>query len=310
MKNSNIRIIALQLMLLFVLSANAQEYKITKFKENLFDLTAASAAVKDRNGDECALIRFAVQDNNFEFEPNLGVVKMVRKSGEIQLFVPQHTKMITVRHAVFGVLRDYSIPVDIEAKTVYDAVIVIDPDALAAARKGRERHVYANVGFNVLSIMGPAIAVGVNFKHHNAELGFIYGLNKTDDIYIYDNNGNLREGYKYNAMRTYLRYGYQIPLTDFISVTPQVGAAYNYYNGKQSDNVTTSYDAYKSSSTFSGTVGARLQFDLNNALKVYLTPEYDFALGKDNNYKVLSSNSKFKSFTEGFNLAAGVIIYF
>ncbi len=310
MKHSNIRIIAIQLLLLFALSANAQEYQITKFKENIFDLSAASAAVKDRNGDECALIRFAVQDNNFEFEPNLGTVKIVRKSGEIQLFVPQHTKMITIRHAVFGVLRDYSIPVSIESKVVYDAVIAINPEALAAARKGRERHVYANVGFNVMSIMGPAVAVGVNFKHHNAELGFIYGMNKTDDIYIYDNAGNLREGYKYNALRTYLRYGYQIPLTDFISVTPQLGAAYNYYNGKQSDNVSTSYDAYKSSSTFSATLGARLQFDLNNALKVYLTPEYDFALSKDDNYKVLSTNSKFKSFTERFNLAAGLIIYF
>ncbi len=310
MKTSYIRLFVMQLLLLFVVSANAQDYQITKFKENLFDLSAASAGVKDRNGDECALIRFAVQDNNFEFEPNLGVVKMVRKSGEIQLFVPQHTKMITIRHAVFGVLRDYAIPVDIDAKSVYDAVIVINPEALAAARQGRERHVYANVAFNVVSIMGPSVAVGVNLKHHVAELGFIYGLNKTNDIYIYDDNGNLREGYQYNAMRVFLRYGYQFPLTDFLSVTPQLGVAYNHYNGKQSDNVKTSYDAYKSSSTLSGTIGARFQFDLNNALKVYLTPEYDFALAKDNNYKVLSSDSKFKSFSDGFNLAAGLIIYF
>ena len=99
----NIRFAIMQLMLLFVLSANAQDFQVTKFKENLFDLTAASAAVKDNNGDECALIRFTVQDSNFDFEPNLGVVQMTRKKGEIQLYVPQKTKMVTIRHTVYSV---------------------------------------------------------------------------------------------------------------------------------------------------------------------------------------------------------------
>lgn len=111
-------------------------------------------------------------------------------------------------------------------------------------------------------------------------------------------------------MRVYLRYGYQIPLSDFISVIPQAGAAFNHYNGKKADYVNTSYTDCESSSAFSGTIGLRLQFDLNNALKICLTPEYDFALGKDNNYKLLSSDCKFKSFAEGFNLAAGLILYF
>ncbi len=310
MGNVSIRIFVLQLLLFSFTAASAQEYKIAEFKENLFDLSAARAAVKDRNGDECALIRFAVQDNNFEFEPNLGVVKIVRKSGEVQLFVPQHTKMLTIRHSSFGVLRDYAIPVSIEAKTVYDAVITVNPEALAAARKERERHVYASAGFNAISMMGPTVAVGVNFKHHNAELGFVYGLNKTDDIYIYDSKAILHEGYQYTAMRFYLRYGYEIALTDFISVIPQAGTALTRFNGKKANYVSTSYTDCKSSNVFSGTVGLRLQLDLNSALKICLTPEYDFALGKDNNYKLLSADSKFKSFAEGINLAAGLILYF
>ncbi len=297
-------------MLLSTLTANAQDFQINKFKENLFDLTAASAGVKDRNGDDCALIRFAVQDDNFDFEPNLGIVKIARKAGEVQLFVPHHTKKITIRHSIFGVLRDYTIPVEIDAKTVYDAVIIINPEALRASRQGRERHVYANIGFNIVNLMGPTLGIGINFNQHNAELGFIYGINKTDDIYIYDTSGNLREGYQYNSLRVYLRYGYQIALTDYISLTPQAGLAYNHYNSKKSEKVTTSYNNYKSSNTFSGTIGARLQFDLNNSIKIYLTPEYDFALSKDDKYKALSGDSKFKSFTEGFNLAAGLNIYF
>jgi hypothetical protein len=67
MKYLSIRIIVLQLLVFIFSAASAQEYKITEFKENLFDLSAARAAVKDRNGDECALIRFAVQDNNSSF---------------------------------------------------------------------------------------------------------------------------------------------------------------------------------------------------------------------------------------------------
>lgn len=310
MNTTYIRFAIMQLMLLFVLSANAQDFQVTKFKENLFDLTAASAAVKDNNGDECALIRFTVQDSNFEFEPNLGVVRMIRKKGEIQLYVPQKTKMITIRHTVFGVLRDYRIPVDIEAKTVYDAVIVITPEALAEYRKGRERVVYVNAAFSAMSIMGPSLGVGFNLKHHNIELGCLFGVNKTDDLFVYDNGGNLREGYAYSVIRPYIRYGYQVDLSNFFSVIPQVGFAYNMYRGKKADIVSTSYDDYKSSKTASLTVSARLQFDLNRHLKVHLTPEYDLGLSKDDNYKFLSADSKFKSFTEGFGLAAGAIVYF
>ena len=96
----------------------AQDFKVTTFEKYPLDLTAAFANIKDRNGDVCALIKFSTRDEEFEFEPNLGIVKTEKKIGETLIYVPKGTKRITIRHPRLGVLRHYTIPVRIEEKTV------------------------------------------------------------------------------------------------------------------------------------------------------------------------------------------------
>ena len=111
--------------LLTAVVVQAQDFKISRFKENSMDLTAAHASVKDKNGDACALIKFSVKDDKFDFEPNLGIIKTEKKMGEVWIYVPHHTKMITIRHQYLGVLRNYKIPVEIEQKVVYEADLEI-----------------------------------------------------------------------------------------------------------------------------------------------------------------------------------------
>lgn len=118
-------LIALTLFICSSLHLQAQDFKIEGFQENMTDLTAAMAGVKDLNQKEAALLRFIVRDNKFEFEPNLGILRQEDVTGEIRLYVPEGTKRITVRHPQLGVLRDYTIPIPIRSKVTYDAEIVI-----------------------------------------------------------------------------------------------------------------------------------------------------------------------------------------
>ena len=118
-------LVTLALLLCVSIEVKAQDFMIKSFNENLTDLSAAMSGLKDRNKNDAALIRFAVRDDKFEIEPNLGAIKTERATGEIRVFVPEDTKRITIRHPMLGVLRDYNIPIPIKAKTTYDAEIVI-----------------------------------------------------------------------------------------------------------------------------------------------------------------------------------------
>ena len=118
-------LITLAMLLCFNAHLRAQDFRIDNFHENLTDLSAAISGVKDRNQKEAALLRFAVRDNKFELEANLGIIQQENVTGEIRIYVPEGTKRITIRHPMLGVLRDYTLPEAVKSKTTYDAEIVI-----------------------------------------------------------------------------------------------------------------------------------------------------------------------------------------
>lgn len=109
----------------FITMAQSSDFVIENFRENTTDLSAISFNVKDLNGREAALIRFAVRDTLFDFDPNLGYLKLERKKGEVWLYVPQSTKRITISHPYLGIIRDYEIPIAVESKATYIADIRI-----------------------------------------------------------------------------------------------------------------------------------------------------------------------------------------
>ena len=291
--------------LLLIVAANgvkAQDIEIKNFERNVTSLIASMNPVYDNAGEACAVIRFFVRDANVIIEPNMGMMKLETKPGEIRMWVPKGTKRLTIRKEGLMPLTGYVIPVAIESKVTYDAEISINDGA------NKHHNVYAGVGYNVVSISGPSVALGFDISHHNIELGAVLGLNKTDEMYFYDSDGNLTGAFEYKAIRVQLRYGYDFGITDFFSIMPQVGAAYNIYT---SNEVVKGNSKFDSANSLSGIVAVRLVTSFNNRFKLHITPEYDFSLNKNDNCKILSDfDSKFKSWTEGFNLNIGLIYFF
>ena len=297
-------------MLLAIASAypmvtEAQEIVITKFVANPLSRKSSMEAMYDNANNAGAVIRFWHKGSGFIIEPNLGILKQEVYPGETRLWVPAGTKRITVRHMSYKPLRGYVIPVRIESKMDYEAEIDIsDTPSLS-----NTNNVYIGAGYNIMSISGPSASVGAVFNHHNVELGAVYGLNKTNDLYFYNSQGNLSAGYNYNAIRANLRYGYEIPVSDFFSITPQVGIAYNAYIGKE---VTTgSSSNYKNANSLSALGALRFTVALSNSFKLCVTPEYDVAVYKDDNCKLISDNDDtFKKWHTGLNLNVGLMIFF
>lgn len=295
------------LMLISITPLRAQDIEVMTFERNVTSLIASMDPVYDISGEACAVIRFFVREDGFEIEPNLGVLKREDRTGEIRMWVPMGTKRLTIRHAGSMPLTGYEIPVVLEPKVTYDATVeivekphVFSPDV----------HFFVGAGYNVMSISGPSLAIGLDISHHIIEVDGVLGLNKTDDWYFYNSSGSTIAAYNYKAFRIGARYGYDFKVSDIFSVIPQVGAAYNSMSGEAVGTIVQN-GTYKSASSVSAFAAVRLAVALGESFRLQITPEYDFGLSKDNVCKLVSDNdSKFKSWTDGFNLNIGLMVYF
>ena len=327
------RIAALLFLTCIVYTLQAQEFRVTKFKENILDLSAARSGVKDKNGEDCAILKFSVRDDKFLFEPNMGIVKTEKRVGEVWLYVPHGTKRITIRHPQLGILRDYEIPVTIEPKVVYesdiqitnreymssliqkvktDTIRIMVPQEAKILEVETERSTFFNVGvgFNVMSIMGPSAFLGVDFLGHVIEAGATIGLNKVENVSVYQSdNGSFFGSYDYNAMRLFFRYGYDIEAGNNFFITPQIGAAITNISGK-SNGSSTGGSLFESTNAVSATIGCRFSFCLGKSIRLQLTPEYDFGVKKAKGLEVIeNADSKIKSWGDGLNLYAGIAFH-
>lgn len=308
-KISAFMLLAIMLVLPLGIKAQEKNIRITNFEKNYTSLIASMNPVRDNTGEVCAVLRIYVGGTGYTVVPNLGAKRVENLDGEIRLWVPTGTKRITVRHRNAKPLVGYNIPIKIDSKTDYDVDVKMVDVVTDVEVVNKGHNVYAGAGYNIMSISGPSLAIGAVFNHHNIELGAVYGINKTDDLYFYNSQGNVSAGYNYNAIRAQLRYGYEIPASDFFSITPQLGIAYNAYIGNEISKGNNSN--YKNANALSALVALRFTAAINNRFKVCITPEYDVAVYKDDNCKLVSDyNDNFKNWHTGFNLNVGLMIFF
>jgi len=305
--NTRFKSFVLVILLFVSVGATAQDISITSF----YRTTSVEASMSPEyySGKPCGLVRFHTRNaKTLKVESNLGVIKTIREENMVKVYLPQGRQKITLSCGRWIPLTNYQLPEEIEGKTTYDAVVEMTELALAE----EERTVYAGLGFNVVSIMGPSVVVGVSLNHHNVELGGVLGLNKSDELFFYSSDGTLLSGFNYKAFRAYARYGYEVPLTSFLNMVPQAGVAVNFINGSKVNDIAVSNANYmKSASSVSALVALRFVAELNSHFKIQLTPEYDFGIAKNNNCKRLNeASSTIKQWTDGLNLNVGVMAYF
>ncbi len=110
------------LFLSFSLSTQAQQFSVKSFRTIPNDLTAFHTPVYDLNHDACALIK-VVGDARFVFDSPLGIVKRTDEVGEVWIYLPQGSVMLTIRHPEWGVLRDYRLAEPLVANITYELVL-------------------------------------------------------------------------------------------------------------------------------------------------------------------------------------------
>ena len=115
-------------LLCFFIGSLTAEISVNSYRKLENDLDARlNEAVKDQNGDLCAIIKVVTSQTGFTFDcGQIGIMKTVQKTGEIWVYVPFSTKRITIAHPQLGFLRDYMFPIPVEKATVYELVLTTD----------------------------------------------------------------------------------------------------------------------------------------------------------------------------------------
>lgn len=261
--------------------AMAQDIIVTKFEKNPMGLRARVDTVADNTGNACALICFDVRDTSIEIEPNLGIVKRETLPGEIRLYVPAGTSRLTIRGEGMLPLRDFRIPVGIESKATYHAIIecyvngrvethenltkpvqIEKPERRTEIEKPKKYETtpktyettstnwFFDAGCQLKNVSGLSLGFGVNANHHVVELSGVLGLDKTDDYYFYNTGtGKLVNTWNYKALKGQLSYGYELCLGDYVGVVPFAGMTVSKYYGTSDHN---SSNDYKNASAAAG----------------------------------------------------------
>ena len=185
-------ILFLAFVFLCQLRLYAQDIQITQFERNPTNLVASMYPEYDNTGTACAVIRFLVRDTGFIIQGNLGIVKQDSLPGEIRIWVPQGTKRITVRNNRYMPLDGYEIPIKIESKMVYDAIIeaktFIDDNSPQKKFLGVFNRLFANLSFG-----SEGLSIGLStpispYVDLMAGINFMPGIKIHDDVDITTEN--------------------------------------------------------------------------------------------------------------------------
>ena len=355
-----IRLFHLVFLFLWPLMVIAQGHDFVVKNFRLSDMPNHSALfsnIKDSDGKPAALIRFIVRDSLFEIDRSTyGVIKQVRKTGEIWVYVQKDIRLLTIRHPHLGVLRNFSLSsFKIESGNTYDAEIEITntdylrrlfgyeqqtpvnvvpethddlfvetpsiekplparPPKVKAPKAPIQTHFLIGAGFNALSVMGPSLSMGLEIGKFFIGADYMFGIEKVEGVGVYYKQSNqtaLNEAYDYTASKASMRLGVNFSPDASVQVIPQIGASINMISGKElvkGNRSDTQFDKCNSLSAFAA-LGLRIR--LSKTFYLYITPQYDFAVGKNDVYKVLKdADDKIKAWGEGFGLNAGFLLRF
>ncbi len=318
----HLRLYIVAIILSCSLSAWSQshDFIVKDFRENIADLTAATSDLTDLNGLKPALIRFTVRDTLFSFKANNGILQLKKGVGEILLFVPDGTKRITISHPYLGTIRDYDLPLPIRSRTTYDAEIVIakeeQPQIEVPTTKPVKPHTPIKTsfllggGYNAVGIMGPTALIGLEIGAFHISADYTFGLEKVEGVAIYYHN-IFGEAYDYSVSRISARLGCNTSPNSAVQVVPQVGASFNMIKGDDIGKSIGSEAEFSKTTPLSLSAAISIRVRLAKPLYLYATPQYDFAIGATDIYKVIKeADSKIKGWGEGFSVSAGLLLRF
>lgn len=158
-------------------------------------------------------------------------------------------------------------------------------------------------------------AMGFNAGNVNIEGSIFFPIdNNKQSFYENENSSDLPQQTEMKALFIAGgRAGYNIKLTNRLSITPQVGVDYHYYEFNRINKgnyISSSQEDEHPTFALSGTGGLRVFLGLTRHIGLQVTPQYRFCINEGKDYKAVKKVCEdTKKWTEGFNLRAALVFY-
>lgn len=118
----------------FCMTMKAQQFSVASFRLLTNDISAYISPVRDLNDEACALIK-VVGNADFVFSTPLGIVQRKDEVGEIWVYVPHGTVLLTIKHPQWGVLRDYMFQEPLESRLTYELVLNVPQSVIETSKE-------------------------------------------------------------------------------------------------------------------------------------------------------------------------------
>lgn len=199
------------------------------------------------------------------------------------------------------------VPKDGLEYTVRHNQMTRDTITLERVKYIKPRAFYFGAGYSIRQLGGITALAGVTYRNIDLQLSYTFGLGASDEVSWYSTDGNdtYLSGITYKRSTFAIKAGYQFILTERLGIVPQLGYAIERLSG----TVKTGTNLYGDGAAANClSIGAKLLFAPIQRLYVFATPEFSFAVSKDNNFKRLSDNSDISA--GGFMMTLGAIFNF
>ena len=154
-------------------------------------------------------------------------------------------------------------------------------------------------GLNINPTPNANLNIGVDInQRHKIELGASFAFTQSDDVFIYDKNGILQNGYKYRGWNIYGRYGCNIKSKESRwEIVPLGGFSGNFVSGKKLDGYNSDTGETASSFMFSTSCRFACNIYKDKRLLFHGTLGCDFPINikKDGNVDILKEDKYIKN---------------
>ena len=191
--------------------------------------------------------------------------------------------------------------------TVRRNEITVDTIVLNRIEYVKNLSFYLGASYDINEMSGLSGIIGAVVYKHDIQISYTFGLSNSKKVSWYDTDGSLLSTMNYKQNVLAIKYGYQFQFNRLrqLALTPQIGyAAYNLTGNILSGS--TSYG--KSASASALMLGLKLVMVPFQHCALFISPEYDIALSKNNSYKNISKTAGFDA--SRFSIALGALFTF
>ncbi len=172
---------------------------------------------------------------------------------------------------------------------------------------------YCELGYQMGALPAVHGAWGFYYKGFNMEFGMKFGKKYKDELYFTQDGSVLSTTLTPVCFEGKIGWGLVLghaPVLNRLRITPQVGVAFTGLNGDKNSSLMA--DKHNPVTyVVSGVAAVRLQLAIWRGVSISVMPSYSYAFKKDKLYEQIESRSSdLKGWGTGFNLAAGLNLYF